>query len=70
MRNVSKKHSCIETVSAKYVSQVRYYGSGVSLYSVKMQYTYKGIDAVVDEFTYGVISRSEDELGYCNVILR
>ena len=26
--------------------------------------------AVVDEFTYGVISRSEDELGYCNVILR
>lgn len=29
MRNVSKKHSCIETVSAKYVSQVRYYGSWV-----------------------------------------
>ena len=26
--------------------------------------------AVVDEFTYGVISRSEDELGSCNVILR
>lgn len=30
LRSVSKKHSCIETVSAKYVSQVRYYGgSGV-----------------------------------------
>ena len=58
LRNVSKKHSCIETVSAKYVSQVRYYGgSRVSLYSVKMQYTYKGINIVFNSLDLFTISR-------------